>query len=500
MDKEEQNRDALKADLKKLRDEDKTGVATETSTPEPTDWDPEKFKKEANELTKYKKADSASVIGHCRHFWAWYAGAVGKPSDFDKMYCAIIGSIENGGYPLLHKDFVGTEENVCDNIDIPVISTYKFHTIGTTSNLTTFQVRRNEGVIAIQACIEWVNAILKALAKDGLGTKEDLAEEFNSAKKLTALVLLNCCRLVTKEALAVQDHIAKTIVKRANTLFAVPMSSYTTYETFAPPSHNFIVQFGEIIRKGAKISKTVMTRMIYSCEYAASKSDMVKSVYRTGCLLSLSYTGLAPISWLMKAAEYNRCTQLDLVEKVYVPMLERFVKKYVELNSQPDQTWVYCRLIDDTALLGLSALKEPLATATFVALCYDRMNPDEHVWTIPSLSCISYGDLVLAHILAASIAPDPQDICKQDGITTQAQEVMEKVKKGFETLHPRFHTLLAHYAKKKEENQLPVIENVVAAPAAPNQDEPQLPPPAPGNGEGAENEDPEDLSNFQKSA
>lgn len=118
--------------------------------------------------------------------------------------------------------------------------------------------------------------------------------------------------------------------------------------------------------------------------------------------------------------------------------MESFITKYLALADHPETTWIYCRLVDETALLGLSASNEPLATAVFVALCYNPIAPDMTVWAIPSLSCISYEDVVRAHCIAEALMDEPTNLADETPITKEAETMVDKLKGSVKSNYSKF--------------------------------------------------------------
>lgn len=423
--------ESTKANLAKLAtliDKGRTDLAEQPAAPKETPWDSDAFKKEVIGYTKYIALSAAESIGHCQRFWTWYSGLEPPPKNLDAMVCGILSSATIDEKRLLHKDMIGTTDNVPEKAADGKVVGIKFYSVSSMMNVSKTYSLANGGTISAEHCVNWLNKILDGLRETTLATTEGLSQKKTNLINLTALVLLNCCRLATKDPQAVQDHISASIVNRAASLFSIMMSDYATNPIFSPPCHDFVVTFSERLKKGGSVSKTILSRIIYSHVFAEDESERIRSVYRTGCMLSLSYTGLSPVAWLVKAAKTLKMTQLDLLKKVYITQMESFVTKYLSLADYKDSTWIYCRLVSETALLRFSASMEPFATAVFVALCYDPRNPDQTMWTIPSLSCISYDDVVRAHCVAEAVIQGKPNLKDEVGLTDEAGKTASTLK------------------------------------------------------------------------
>ncbi|QRW41830.1 MAG: putative nucleoprotein [Stang virus] len=431
-------RTATKQALAELKNKKILDLAESPSTAKPTTWSSEEFKKTVTGYSKFLVPSNAEVIGHCLRFWTWYGGLDKPPKHLDMMACGILSSVNVGGSCIFHADLIGTSATTPESAKETEVNEYKFYKVGSalasTKNFTSVR-----GTISSDQCINWINAILRALRQENLGSNDDLETELRNLVRLTALVFLNCCRLATKDPQSVQEHLVATIIERAASLFSITMSTYSTSTVFAPPCHDFMVTFGELIRKGGDMSKKVLGRIIYSHVYALNDSESIRSVYRTGCLLSLSYTGLSPVSWLVKAARAKKLTQVELVAKLYISKMESFIAKYVALAREPDASWIYCRLMDESAYLGLSANMEPLATAVFVALCYNPKNPDMTVWSIPSLACITYEDVIRAHCIAEAMMDTSTCLSQEEAVVEEADGLVHNLRASAEGCYKKYY-------------------------------------------------------------
>lgn len=415
----DETRAANKARLVDLKRTKKVDLAELTSTAKETAWVAADFKSDVLKYKKYQLPSNTEVIGHCIRFWTWYGGIEGAPTKLDMMFCGVLSRVTVGGNSILHKDLIGDEPVVPETAAETSAVGYKFYSISS-SMMASKSFVSSKGTISADQCVIWINAILKALRNSELGAKEETQVEFTCLVRLTGLVMLNCCRLATKDPQSVQEHIVLTIIERASSLFAISMSHYSTCQMFAPPCHDFMVTFTELIKKGVDMSKQVLGRIIFSHVYAEKESESVRAVFRTGCLLSLSYTGLSPVSWLVKAAKAKKTSQVELLSQLYIPRMESFITKYLKLADEPDSSWIYCRLMNESAHLGLSANTEPLATAVFVALCYNPKNPDMTVWSIPSLACITYDDIIRAHCIAEALMDTETCLSKEEAVVDEA--------------------------------------------------------------------------------
>lgn len=414
-------------DIKELERNGLVDIAVPPASPKDTDWDPEEFKKTVRAYPKYPRAEKPESIGHCKIFWGWYAGIISAPNDVDALACGLLSPIQIDGYDILHQDLIGLTPNIPDASAVKPTDKFEVYHVGSTVTKQTVLKFSSGSSISVPQCLAWINNILKILDQKDLGSAEEKQDELVQIQRLTALVFLNCCRLATKDPVHVQEHIATTVISRASSLFSIPMSKISICPVFVVPSYNFMITFSEIIKKGAAISKQILGRIIYSYVHVEKESEAVRSVYRTGCLLSLSYTGLSPVAWLVKAAKAKSMSQLQLLKKLYIPKMESFITKYISLSKISDASWVYCRLLSDSALLKLSASNEPLATAVFVALCYNPKAPDMAVWEIPSLQCISYEDVVRAHCISEAMMESPELLVEQKPLTKEAEELTQKL-------------------------------------------------------------------------
>lgn len=424
--------------IEKLREANKLNLAESASSAQETDWNSKDFKAKVVGYKKYAAPSGPSLVGHCQRFWTWYAGLDRAPQDLDLMVCGILSSVSVGGTVILHEDLIGEEPSTSEDVSKEVVKEYKFFKVGS-ALASTKNFVAGKSSISVDHCIQWVNSILEALRVPNLDTDAKYATSRTNLVRLTALVLLNCCRLATKDQQSVQEHIVSTVNDRAASLFSIQMSTYSTCAVFAPPCHDFVITFTELIRKGGEVSKMVLGRIIYSYVYAKDDLETVRSVYRTGCLLSLSYTGLSPVAWLIKAAKAKKLEQLDLLVRVYIPMMESFITKYLKLSQQPDASWVFCRLVSDTALLSLSANSEPLATAVFVAMCYNPKNPDMTVWAIPSLACISYEDIIRGHCIAEAMMDTSACLSTEVALVDEAKPLVAKLETGAEGCYQKYY-------------------------------------------------------------
>lgn len=69
------------------------------------------------------------------------------------------------------------------------------------------------------------------------------------------------------------------------------------------------------------------------------------------------YTGLGTISWFDKAVLCVQKPAIDFLKSISVECFWTFIGYYISLTERKDYTWIFCRLMDDTALSFLSVDK-----------------------------------------------------------------------------------------------------------------------------------------------
>nr|QHA33840.1 putative nucleoprotein [Atrato Rhabdo-like virus 2] len=253
--------------------------------------------------------------------------------------------------------------------------------------------------LSTQECVAWL-ALVKELIVDK-DDKEDI-KAFNAridrGLKLVAYLALNTLRLITKDAYAVADHIQTRTLERLKSLFGVIFLNPIDCRVFCPPHYKFLIEAKDLLNKGTQTSVQIATFIALCWEHA--KDDTVKSVWKAGCTLSLSYTGLSAISWFEKAVVRCQTDRKVLLAQVALPTIKRFILEYMKVLQYDYQHWVFCRLMCDTALAKFSAAAMPVATAFFIGLNDPQLSYDDATWQFLSLSRIQTKDIIAGLIMA----------------------------------------------------------------------------------------------------
>lgn len=136
--------------------------------------------------------------------------------------------------------------------------------------------------------------------------------------------------------------------------------------------------------------------------YCAADGEKIQSIWKAGCALALSYTGLGAMSWFEKAVLYVKKPPKEFLKEISIKAFHRFIEWYVALAKRTDMSWVFCRLMEDTALAELSVLSMPVETAFFVALAGPQLELDDDIWAIASLKKLQRNDVAIGFALAIS--------------------------------------------------------------------------------------------------
>lgn len=142
-----------------------------------------------------------------------------------------------------------------------------------------------------------------------------------------------------------------------------------------------------------------MATFLTEC-FCANNDEKVRSIWRAGCALSLSYTGLGTVSWFDKAVTCVKKPAVEFLKSISVECFWTFIGYYISLTQRNDYTWIFCRLIEDAALSFLSVNSMPVETAFFVALAGPQLDINDEIWAIASLRKLSRNDVVTGFAMA----------------------------------------------------------------------------------------------------
>lgn len=144
----------------------------------------------------------------------------------------------------------------------------------------------------------------------------------------------------------------------------------------APPHANFLAEMREYLQKNSTLATNLSALM--AAAFATAPSEKIKGIWRDGCVLSLSYTGLGSVGWFEKAVATAKMDHRTFLKNVAVETLGPFIRKYLDLCNV-HASWPFCHIMDDTALSDLSALNIPAVTCFFVALSLNHMTFEDEL-------------------------------------------------------------------------------------------------------------------------
>lgn len=409
-----------------------------SGTPTPTPWTTEMYEKHLDACYKKPRTTLDEGVGYAKRFLNWYAGQMIEEDDLLDTYHSLLSCYKyDQKYILSNKVCLPRAENApedespminleeddptkppnalqavkvagqakgqvakaVDKMKLPKWDWYEPRATNIMS--VSVKVGANKVSISSQSAILWYDLLFDWLSPLDPEKKDQHAHWLKNreyAMGIVVLMALNSFRLITKDPQSVSNHYLVHLKGKIDSLLKVPILSLPEGPAAFPPSSPFLKATAALFAKGSTIALSLSTWMIES--FINSDSENVKALWKAGCALSLAYTGLGSISWFEKAAIAQGKPKMEMLRELAIPLMSKFIIEYAKLAKQPDASWVYCRLLSESALAQFSALKLPVPTATFVALSSPMVQANDESWQYESLKRIPKNYVMVGFAIA----------------------------------------------------------------------------------------------------
>lgn len=178
--------------------------------------------------------------------------------------------------------------------------------------------------------------------------------ERNRLINLTSFIMINCLRLIKKEATCLDHHMPESGTHSFQSLYDGWLKL-----TIPPPGGNFAVKFQVCFPGNDSDSKRLFACLVNEWRSHSSNNDFI-GLLKAGGMLALADNGLGLVSWTAKAAEkmgveVGTYMTSILVTPSIIESMQRLLTFMTREN--PGVTWPWCRLFTETALFDLSTKK-----------------------------------------------------------------------------------------------------------------------------------------------
>lgn len=337
----------LAHDLNSIRNLKTSQVSNVSNSLTSTHWDDDLFKEIYGEPAKtylFKKGDTESIGKLCMVFLANYLGLKqNKPEELIGLYKSILPSMTIGK-KLVFAETSNTPSEALEIGEVDV-NAYKFP-----GSMINQQV--GSCLLTKQHIKTFWTEMTKLNADEG-GNRKNLID-------LTCFIMLNCLRLIKKEATCLNFHMPEAGTHSFQSLyqgwfkFSIP-----------PPGGNFPLFFQNTFPGNDPDSKQLFACLVNGWMKNKDDNDYI-GLLKAGGMLSLADNGLGLISWTMKAAEkmgveLGTYMSVILVNQAIISSMRRLLE-FIQGNEN-QITWPWCRLFEETALFDYSTKRNKDAAA-----------------------------------------------------------------------------------------------------------------------------------------
>nr|AMK09235.1 nucleocapsid protein [Drosophila busckii rhabdovirus] len=224
---------------------------------------------------------------------------------------------------------------------------------------------------------------------DGLNTaitaEDPKADEIRKKRQFiinyVGYIGLNLLRGVAKGSTTVIRALEKNLVER------IPHFWPTEFQVPPPPmgAQSAIQEIENMLERGSEGCRRLIVNMIPD---TLSTEPAKKGILMSGCMKSLSDSGLGALHWVYEAAAYLTVEPGDLMETMYYgPFIasSQEVAGFLSSMHGLPKEWKWARVINEGYISKLSVRNNKKYVATLVALSCG-MSPDSPIWAIPSLA------------------------------------------------------------------------------------------------------------------
>ncbi|QZR93834.1 nucleoprotein [Nephotettix cincticeps negative-stranded RNA virus 1] len=318
-------------------------------------WSDEIFAKEWGEIaTGYwaKGRDTVKGVSGATYCLAAYLGLHSiKSEEFEtawKLMNAAVMVNEETIYPEGAEDLAAPVTAAH-----PAITSYVFGKAGGATYKASDQVS-----FSVENVNTWYSGMVAMRERDG---------SRQAYINIVSYIIDTSFRLCQKDPESVAKHIC---TRSRDTYNSVTTS--TLIEYFPPPHQNFILAFSTQFAAQQKRAKDRVAALAKTIK--DSKSGIVTGWLTATCMLSLSGTGLGLIMWYRKVCQHYEMTEDEAAEYFFVdPMLKGMRRLFDWGNSMgpKEVTWMWSRILDNTALIEYSVQKNVKFCLVCALLVFD---------------------------------------------------------------------------------------------------------------------------------
>lgn len=175
--------------------------------------------------------------------------------------------------------------------------------------------------------------------------------ERNRVINLTSFIMINCLRLIKKEATCLDHHMPESGTHSFQSLYDGWLKLL-----IPPPGGNFAAKFQTCFPGNDTDSKRLFACLVNEWKSHSTDNDFI-GLLKAGGMLALADNGLGLISWTAKAAEKMGVEVGTYMTSILVtPSIIESMQRLLNfmIRETPGVTWPWCRLFTESALFDLS--------------------------------------------------------------------------------------------------------------------------------------------------
>lgn len=379
-----------------------------SSTPTPLEWTSEKYDEELRNTPATLYADAQDgTVHHALNFLKIYAGATAGDEVILNTMRGLFAGIKYNGVPVFKvTPPSGANAPIVPSGDIqsPSPGAWKFFDTATKSSAVVEQAGYSydsykEAITTVEADI-WYKGMTRAL-ESGSGTTKA-----NAALYVGYLAMVYV-RSITKTPAQVAKYVLDRVYGRVVKLTSLDSGKIdANLKIHAVPPMN--VENAKIVRdllsKGSPHFKRVLLPIIEGYRHSDGE---ISGIFRSSCLLALSYTGLQLYTWWIRATVATGQETAQLMEffeadryKEYLRIILKF--DILACRSNKASTWPYARLLKDDAWANYTVSNYKAPTLLCVALSVHGDDKAQE-WNAESLNPINKEEREKACLTALTI-------------------------------------------------------------------------------------------------
>nr|UCR92567.1 MAG: nucleoprotein [Rhabdoviridae sp.] len=345
---------------------------------QPFTWTSTSFDEKLERWTKVKRGTESNLRKHAANFLTWYCGFSLNQKDLEITILGIWSSIKVNEDDFFVSSLISDQGREL----IPVVKDFTKTLEFSTTQRPILEDEKETNYATDDPYAEWMNKYLKIL-----NNSESSEPEIQDALSLILFLSLEIVRLTAKEDEATIKHIMNGNNRLRN---LIPLNDISL--AIYPPSPHAVRFFQNWFRKGLPSSVNLLLPLIQIMR--KSDKQHIKNLCTATWAMALAYVGLTVLGWFEKATKKLQISKGELIKYMAVEANLRFIENLALFRGNmgdkfaSDMSWMYARLLDDSALTEFAVSNHQYTLSIFVALSGEDEAENSGVWTARSISSI----------------------------------------------------------------------------------------------------------------